>query len=117
MHEIDTSSEIDPATFGGFSVTAIHTMRHLETLSLRNIALNLTEAGISALLLLGTLPTETSLGISERLLYIVSCTSSAGYLWCACELNCCLLGACIVSAGAPLRTSFFCNHHFLQVKR
>lgn len=81
-----------PATFSGFSAAAMHTMRHIESLAMRNVALNCTEALVSALLLLCTLHSETSLGISERLLYIVSCTSSARYLWCAhTELHCSLL--------------------------
>lgn len=80
-----------PAIFGGFSVTATHTMRHLVDLHQRNIILNCTEAAISALLLLSSLSSETSFGVTERLLHIVACTSSVGYLWCVPTCNAALL--------------------------
>ena len=113
VDDTSTSSKVQasqaPATFGGFSVTAMHTMRHLEDLSQRNIILNCTEAAISALLLLGTLRSETPFGVTERLLHIVACTSSAGYLWCApcrtavqCALQILMPVPSVVSAAQPL---------------
>jgi hypothetical protein len=66
--------------FPGFKADEMHVLGELDGLLLRNVALNCTEAAVSACLLMGT--NEGALGISERLLYIVSCTSNAAYLWC-----------------------------------